>query len=200
MTYDTSVLLYEAWNDTSTKKQNDVILQVEPLIRPKLTEQLDIGIQISKLLNMMNDTMSHFLFYLFAILLVNGTTMAFAQTEIIFARQHHAEVFVNFFVFSILGGLYFAMLFRICTTGQDVGNASKVLKEAFEDAFLKSQNSYKIAEKTQFEIMIKKLEDASVISPCQAFNVNHSSFLGSMCLISTYLIVLTQFKVSEVSY
>ena len=51
------------------------------------------------------------------------------------------------------------------------------------------------------DILVDMLKDGNAgapISPHSAFRVNHSGFLNMAAVISTYVIVLVQFKVAEV--
>lgn len=181
------------------KKQDCFVVQVEQPYVQTLSDQMETGLQMAKLMSKLNDTLGPFLFYLVAFLLSNGTTKAYSQTGILFVRHAHVGVIIYFCFFSAMSAIYFLILFRVCTTAQDVENAAQNLKEAFQDSFLQSPYRFNPDKKAQHDILMQKLEEARVISPRQAFSINHSGYLSSICIVSTYLIVLTQFKVSEVA-
>ena len=200
MACDVTTLVDDQKPNIRLKKEDGIIIQVEPLYIQTLSDQQKIGLKVGKLLDQMNKTLGPFLFYLFALLLSNGTTMTYSQTKIIFANHAKSLVLVHFSGVASLAGLYFLILFRLCTTAQSVENAVKLLKDAFQDSFWKSKHKHIPIMKTEHDIMIKRLEQAAVLSPCSSFNINHRGYLSSLCIVSTYLIVLTQFKVSEVTY
>ena len=95
---------------------------------------------------------------------------------------------------------YLYRVYQTITDSQELTKAMKEVAEELEDHLVNSEKMTEIFdEKTEFKMrkICKDLKEKSSICPFDLFPINREAFLSMTATALTYIVVLIQFKTSE---
>ena len=68
----------------------------------------------------------------------------------------------------------------------------------FEQLLMEHGDSLSLNEKTHLEILSRRFDNNSPFRPGRCFNLNLSTAISTAGLVATYLVILLQFKQSDI--
>ena len=116
-----------------------------------------------------------------------------------FSKTHFNSVKFSFglhcFILAIKTAVRWINFYR---AGQVLANKCQNIKTILEDLLIDYQTSISKDEKTKLKMLIKRFDDPSPIRPNSSFDLNLSTAISAAGLIATYLVILVQFKQSNI--
>ena len=166
---------------------------------------IKVTLDICKTIKKVNKTFAPILFYAYAGNLLIATTAFYTFAKSIFITNF-SPMSLSWGILNLVSfTLYMARLYESTTSGHNLGQNMRLLKHSFKQ-FRVSRRQIWISNKKcsnyeayeeKLEVIDDLLDNSSPISPYGYFGMTGGSFLSALATISTYLIVLIQFKTSE---
>ena len=151
--------------------------------------------QVLKLLKMGQSALEPFLVWHYLVCLICSTIGGFTGSGIIFTGNDKSRIFISAAnIFMTI--LYMQNLYHTSKSGQKLQNQVDRIIERLET---ESRGAKIIEDQDELFHLAKKFERFKALCPYGMFYVNNASFLAVVGTIISYLIVLMQFKISEVS-
>ena len=166
---------------------------------------IDLILDTCRAIKIVNKTFAAILFYAYAGNLLIATTAFYTFAKSIFIIKFSPMTFCWGILNLVSFILYMTRLYESTTAGHNLGQNMKSLRESFK-IYCSSHWEIKTCDTKQIdnkeyegkiEIINDLLNNSSPISPYGYFGMTGGSFLSALATISTYLIVLIQFKTSE---
>ena len=166
---------------------------------------IELILDICRAIKKVNKTFAAILFYAYAGNLLIATTAFYTFAKSIFISKFSPMTFCWGILNLVSFILYMTRLYESTTAGHNLGQNMTSLRESFKiycssESGIKICNTKHIDDKRyegKIEIINDLLDNSSPISPYGYFGMTGGSFLSALATISTYLIVLIQFKTSE---
>ena len=89
-------------------------------------------------------------------------------------------------------------IIHLYRAGQLMANKCQNIKAILEDLLMEHQESLSKADKIKLRILIKRFDDSAPIKPKSSFDLNLPTAISAAGLIVTYLVILVQFKQSNI--
>ena len=168
----------------------------EKAVYYSIESAVQYGLEVCHLNKKVNDAMGSFFLVMFVNLILSLICCLYGAASIFFVKFNEMILFVSlsFILWSLCMGNF---IFNVCSVGQAIENARREAKYAIENLRRESKTEIKENTISDINLLIERLGEPGPLSPKYFFAVNHSAFLGISSTIFTYLIVLTQFKISE---
>ena len=196
------VVKYDAYLDRSKDSKRDEMMFNE---NESMEIIIDLILDTCRAIKKVNKTFAAILFYAYAGNLLIATTAFYTFAKCIFINKFSPMTFCWGILNLVSFILYMTRLYESTTAGHNLGQNMISLRESFKiycssQCAIKTNNTkYIDTEKHEgkIEIINDLLDNSSPISPYGYFGMTGGSFLSALATISTYLIVLIQFKTSE---
>ena len=166
-----------------------------------LQEYIKIGFSIRSTIAIANDTLGGFLMVdICMCIFVTILTVYFIPLVFdAFSKTHFNSVKFSFglhcFILAIKTAVRWINFYR---AGQVLANKCQNIKTILEDLLIDYQISISKDERTKLKMLIKRFDDPSPIRPNSSFDLNLSTAISAAGLIATYLVILVQFKQSNI--
>ena len=166
-----------------------------------LQEYIQLGFSIRSTIATANDTFGGFLILdigmciFVTIISIYFTPLIF---EAFFHLNFHSVKFsfgLHCFILAIKTAVRWINFYR---AGQLMTNKCQNIKAILEDLLMEHQESLSKTDKTKLRILIKRFDDSAPIKPKSTFDLNFSTAISAAGLIATYLVILVQFKQSNI--
>ena len=196
-------------NEEKMHKENGTTAEIELRSTPDdIDIILEIGINSCNVIRKFNKAFSSIIFCAYGGNLINATSTVYVAYHCLFlGKMTHARLIwglkSTFFV-----GLCLARLFVLTISAHSLGQNIKDLKQTF-DVYLTytkheqhSRNDFDDKQLQEKKIQLLKdalLDNDPPISPYGYFSLTGGTFLSTLATILTYLIVLIQFKLANIS-
>ena len=163
-----------------------------------LAKYIDVGLNLSRLLNDLNKLTSLFLFIFFIEALTIGAIFMYGEFGILFSKVTTYKI-VTTLIFTTFSAVHLLALLYICLAGQELQNSMLDVVNELEEilAYLAKENMEDIKIIPDLSLLVKKLNRGRPITPYSYFAVNNATLVKSYATLVTYVIVLLQFKSLE---
>ena len=170
-----------------------------------MLSMITVTLDICKTIKKVNKTFAPILFYAYAGNLLIATTAFYTFAKSIFITKFSSMSLSWGILNLVTFTLYMTRLYETTTSGHNLGQNMRLLKLSFKHFCVsrrqiwtsnKECSDYE-AYQEKLEVIDDLLDNTSPISPYGYFGMTGGSFLSALATISTYLIVLIQFKTSE---
>ena len=162
----------------------------------KLRAEIEAGFQLEDITRHVNRMLEPFLLLHFSISLMQTVLNLYGTSSILFYELKPLTYYMCltycFWSLSMVSVIYF-----VCESGQRLCDRRKEMKYNLEVACQGINSNMDEEQKEDKSLLLDRLSHTDPLSPYDYFDVNNACFLSICSTVITYLIVLTQFKVSE---
>lgn len=159
---------------------------------------LELGYSLCQLAKTMNLCLGPLLFVILAFVTSYCVVGLFAASNLFFGNLGPANLAscLGFLTITVLYGL---LTFYACDTGQELENARREAKIQLERYMARNTEVMSGQDRFRAEILLGRFETMGRFRPSGYFSMNSATFLSVVSTMLTYLIVLVQFKVSNIA-
>ena len=186
--------------DKKSEENNETVIEMETKITSELHEYIELGFSIRSTIATANGTFGGFLILDIG-MCIFVTIITIYFTPLIFnafsQSNFHSVKFsfgLHCFILAIKTALRWINFYR---AGQLMANKCQNIKGILEDLLMEHQESLTKKVRTKLKILIKRFDDSAPIKPKSTFDLNFSTAVSAAGLIATYLVILVQFKQSN---
>lgn len=158
---------------------------------------LHLGKKLCNVSREVEESLTPYILLHFVNSLVSATAYTYGAS-IIFTSQFNVFRAICSLGYCVLATVYFYTLYKLCDSGQKFQDAMAQTRQALWSISRKDGTVMKSRLLLhEFELLVETLRDRNGMVPGKFFCINRAAFLSTVGTISTYLIILVQFKTSE---
>lgn len=180
----------EAWTSEEGQARTET---PKPRLSPTLLYKLDLILRLGdKVAEMLSPLlMCHFIVVSFA-----GTITLYCLSIIVFGNVDLLRC-LNTLYYTLLVVWYLASLYAICSAGQELENSRFKLVRKIDDTIMADKSCAHLKLEPNLSILRARMNESEWIKPWHLMTVNNKGFIATVGTISTYFIVLMQFRAAE---
>ena len=157
---------------------------------------ISIGIKLIKVVRKLNMSLAGFILNTYFTCLLMSTTTLYASALIFLNTYEHDEIYLACVAYFLISILSVGRLVWLTTAGHNLsvgmkGCAHKLDRYKFKDNIVDNNEVHLLRQDIKYYC-------ESPITPFSAFSLSNRTLIGTCTTVITYLIILIEFKASEI--